>query len=60
MIKGYARVSTDGQAARNIAVGAGAEPVYSEKQSGTKTDRAALLAYAGLSRGERCGAGYEA
>jgi DNA invertase Pin-like site-specific DNA recombinase len=45
VIKGYARVSTDGQ---DLATqyeqlkAAGAELVYSEKQSGIKTDRAAL------------------
>jgi DNA invertase Pin-like site-specific DNA recombinase len=45
MIYGYARVSTDGQTldAQIAALkAAGAEKVYSEKQSGTKTDRAAL------------------
>jgi DNA invertase Pin-like site-specific DNA recombinase len=42
---GYARVSTDGQTldAQVAALrAAGAEKVYSEKQSGAKTDRAAL------------------
>jgi len=45
MIYGYARVSTDGQTldAQVAALKrAGAEKVYSEKQSGAKTDRAAL------------------
>jgi DNA invertase Pin-like site-specific DNA recombinase len=44
-IYGYARVSTDGQTldAQVAALkGAGAEKVFSEKQSGAKTDRAAL------------------
>jgi DNA invertase Pin-like site-specific DNA recombinase len=45
MIVGYARVSTDGQSleAQGEALRvAGATRVFSEKQSGTKTDRAAL------------------
>jgi DNA invertase Pin-like site-specific DNA recombinase len=45
MIVGYARVSTDGQSleAQYMALtAAGAERVYAEKQSGIKTDRAAL------------------
>ena len=45
MIKGYARVSTDGQdlaTQHGLLKAAGAELVYSEKQSGIKTDRAAL------------------
>jgi DNA invertase Pin-like site-specific DNA recombinase len=45
MIKGYARVSTDGQTldAQHAALReAGATQVFSEKQSGIKTDRAAL------------------
>jgi hypothetical protein len=45
MIVGYARVSTDGQTldARQTALKeAGATRVFSEKQSGAKTDRAAL------------------
>jgi DNA invertase Pin-like site-specific DNA recombinase len=45
MIKGYARVSTDGQTldAQQAALReAGATQVFSEKQSGIKTDRAAL------------------
>jgi DNA invertase Pin-like site-specific DNA recombinase len=45
MIVGYARVSTDGQSleAQDAALrAAGAERVYAEKQSGIKTDRAAL------------------
>jgi Resolvase, N terminal domain len=42
---GYARVSTDGQtldAQVASLKAAGAEKVFSEKQSGAKTDRAAL------------------
>jgi DNA invertase Pin-like site-specific DNA recombinase len=45
MIVGYARVSTDGQsleAQRAALKEAGAERVFGEKQSGAKTDRAAL------------------
>ena len=45
MIVGYARVSTDGQTldAKQAALRqAGAERVFSEKQSGAKTDRAVL------------------
>jgi DNA invertase Pin-like site-specific DNA recombinase len=45
MIVGYARVSTDGQSleAQHAALAAaGAEHVFAEKQSGIKTDRAAL------------------
>ena len=45
MIKGYARVSTDGQdlaTQHELLKAAGAELVYAEKQSGVKTDRAAL------------------
>jgi DNA invertase Pin-like site-specific DNA recombinase len=45
MIKGYARVSTDGQdlaTQHELLKEAGATLVFSEKQSGIKTDRAAL------------------
>jgi len=45
VIKGYARVSTDGQdlaTQHELLRAAGAELVFSEKQSGIKTDRAAL------------------
>jgi DNA invertase Pin-like site-specific DNA recombinase len=45
MIVGYARVSTDGQsleAQHTALMAAGAERVFAEKQSGIKTDRAAL------------------
>ena len=45
MIKGYARVSTDGQdlaTQHERLKEAGATQVYAEKQSGVKTDRAAL------------------
>jgi DNA invertase Pin-like site-specific DNA recombinase len=45
MIKGYARVSTDGQdlaTQHELLKGAGATLMFSEKQSGIKTDRAAL------------------
>ena len=45
MIVGYARVSTDGQtldAQQAALTEAGAERIYAEKQSGIKTDRAAL------------------
>ena len=53
---GYARVSTDGQTldAQNAALrGAGCEKVFAEKQSGAKTDRAALAkAIAALAPGD--------
>ena len=56
MIYGYARVSTDGQSLESqlsALTAAGAEKVYSEKQSGAKTDRAALpKALAALSAGD--------
>jgi len=45
MIKGYARVSTDGQdlaTQHELLRHAGALQVFSGKQSGAKTDRAAL------------------
>jgi DNA invertase Pin-like site-specific DNA recombinase len=45
MIKGYARVSTDGQdlaTQDELLKAAGAELVYAEKQSGVKTNRAVL------------------
>jgi DNA invertase Pin-like site-specific DNA recombinase len=45
MIVGYARVSTDGQSLETqhaALAAAGAERVFAEKQSGIKTDRAAL------------------
>jgi DNA invertase Pin-like site-specific DNA recombinase len=55
-IYGYARVSTDGQTldAQVAALkAAGAEKAFSEKQSGVKTDRAALAkALAALSAGD--------
>lgn len=56
MIIGYARVSTDGQTldAQQLALqSAGAERVFSEKQSGAKTDRAQLAkAIASLTAGD--------
>jgi DNA invertase Pin-like site-specific DNA recombinase len=56
MITGYARVSTDGQTldAQLVALkGAGAERVFSEKVSGTVTDRKALgRAIAALGHGD--------
>jgi hypothetical protein len=60
---GFARVSTDGQTldAQLAALkAAGAEKVYSEKQSGAKTDRAALsraLAWVGRLDKKRTGCG---
>jgi len=56
MIVGYARVSTDGQsldAQHSALQSAGAERVFAEKQSGAKTDRAALArAIAALGQGD--------
>jgi DNA invertase Pin-like site-specific DNA recombinase len=56
MIVGYARVSTDGQsldAQHSALQSAGAERVFAEKQSGVKTDRAALArAIAALGQGD--------
>jgi DNA invertase Pin-like site-specific DNA recombinase len=56
IVYGYARVSTDGQTldAQVAALkAAGAEKVFSEKQSGAKTDRAALAkALAALASGD--------
>jgi DNA invertase Pin-like site-specific DNA recombinase len=56
MIVGYARVSTDGQAldAQQIALReAGADRVFAEKETGIKTDRAALAkAVASLGPGD--------
>jgi DNA invertase Pin-like site-specific DNA recombinase len=53
---GYARVSTDGQTLDTQMAAlkaAGAEKVFSEKQSGAKTDRAALAkALAALGPGD--------
>jgi DNA invertase Pin-like site-specific DNA recombinase len=56
MIIGYARVSTDGQsldAQREVLKTVGCTKVFSEKQSGDKTDRAALAkAIAALESGD--------
>ena len=56
MIYGYARVSTDGQtldAQREALKAAGASKLFAEKQSGAKTDRAALAkAVAALQAGD--------
>lgn len=56
MIYGYARVSTDGQtldAQRETLKAAGASKLFAEKQSGAKTDRAALAkAVAALHAGD--------
>ena len=57
MIKGYARVSTDGHdlaTQHELLKAAAAELVYSEKQSGIKTDSAALarLCLASLEPGD--------
>jgi hypothetical protein len=57
VIKGYARVSTDGQdlaTQHELLKAAGAELVYSEKQSGIKTDRAALARLIASLRHGRC------
>jgi DNA invertase Pin-like site-specific DNA recombinase len=55
-VYGYARVSTDGQtldAQVSALKAAGAEKVFSEKQSGAKTDRASLArALAALASGD--------
>jgi DNA invertase Pin-like site-specific DNA recombinase len=55
-VKGYARVSTDGQtleAQQEALRAAGATLVFAEKQSGAKTDRAALArCLASLERGD--------
>lgn len=54
-ILGYARVSTDGQtldAQQAVLKAAGAEKIFSERQSAAKTDRAMLAkALAALSAG---------
>jgi predicted site-specific integrase-resolvase len=56
MVYGYARVSTDGQTLDSqiaALTAAGAEKVFSEKQSGAKTDRAQLAkAIAALNAGD--------
>jgi DNA invertase Pin-like site-specific DNA recombinase len=56
MIVGYARVSTDGQTLdhqQSALRAAGCERVFAEKQSGAKTDRAALAkAIAALGQGD--------
>jgi DNA invertase Pin-like site-specific DNA recombinase len=56
MMVGYARVSTDGQtlsAQQASLTAAGCERVFSEKQSGAKTDRAQLAkAIAALAEGD--------
>ena len=56
MIIGYARVSTDGQtldAQQSALVDAGCKRVFSEKQSGAKTDRQQLAkALAALTPGD--------
>jgi DNA invertase Pin-like site-specific DNA recombinase len=55
-VKGYARVSTDGQTLEvqhEVQRQAGATQVFSERQSGAKTDRAALArCLASLSPGD--------
>jgi DNA invertase Pin-like site-specific DNA recombinase len=56
IIYGYARVSTDGQtldAQQAKLTAEGAEKIFSEKESGAKTDRKALAkALAALEQGE--------
>ena len=56
MIRGYARVSTDGQsldAQHSALAAAGAEKIFAEKISGAVTDRAALARCPGRVPGSR-------